>query len=249
MHDQAAFDLRCEWGPEGLRRLAPGSDAVVLVDALSFSTSVDVAVARGVEVVPCRWGDARAEALASERGAVLARPRGSGGPSLSPPSLAALPAGSRVVLPSPNGATLATLAPDGRTLAGCFRNASAVARAAARLGPRVSVIPAGERWEDSGTLRPALEDWLAAGAVLAALPGRRSPEAEAAVCAFHALRGDLHAWLLACASGEELVQAGYAEDVAWAAALDASRAAPLLRGGAFADAARGPTERADHPPR
>ncbi|HWH08063.1 MAG TPA: hypothetical protein VNX21_02620, partial [Candidatus Thermoplasmatota archaeon] len=95
MHDQAGFDLRCEWGPEGLRRLAPASDAIVLVDVLSFCTAVDVCVARGVEVHPLPLGDARAAARAEALGARLAGPRGQG-PSLSPPSLAGLPAGSRV---------------------------------------------------------------------------------------------------------------------------------------------------------
>ena len=100
----------------------------------------------------------------------------------------------------------------------------------------MGVVPAGERWGDEGTLRPALEDWLGAGAVLARLPGRRSPEAEAAALAFASMRPRLADVLLACASGDELARAGFAEDVAWAAALDASGAAPRLRGGAYGPA-------------
>ena len=42
--DQAEYDLRCEWGMQGLLALAPDSDAVVIVDVLSFSTAVDIAV-------------------------------------------------------------------------------------------------------------------------------------------------------------------------------------------------------------
>ena len=45
--DQAEYDLRCEWGPAGVARAWPLSDAVVIVDILSFSTAVDIAVSNG----------------------------------------------------------------------------------------------------------------------------------------------------------------------------------------------------------
>ena len=41
--DQSGFDVRCEWGENGVRRLAHGADAVIIVDALSFSTRVEIA--------------------------------------------------------------------------------------------------------------------------------------------------------------------------------------------------------------
>jgi glycine cleavage system H protein len=48
--DQDEFDVRCEWGLRGAERLAPTCDAVIVVDVLSFSTAVSVAVSRGAPV-------------------------------------------------------------------------------------------------------------------------------------------------------------------------------------------------------
>ena len=49
-YDQTGFDARFEWGIEGIRRLAPVSDVMVIVDVLSFSTAVDVALAAELDV-------------------------------------------------------------------------------------------------------------------------------------------------------------------------------------------------------
>jgi 2-phosphosulfolactate phosphatase len=117
-------------------------------------------------------------------------------------------------------------------LAGCLRNASAVARAAREAGEDgpVAVVAAGERRPD-GSLRPAVEDLLGAGAVLHALAGRPSPEARAAVAAFR--QRDLPGDLLACASGRELAALGRVAEVRLAAEHDVSRVVPVLRDGAF----------------
>jgi len=103
-------------------------------------------------------------------------------------------------------------------------------------------VAAGERWPD-GSLRPAVEDLWGAGAVLAALgPEGASPEAEAAMAAFDAVRTRLPESLAACASGRELVGAGFAEDVVVAAAHDVSAVIPALAGDAFVAAPKGPHE-------
>ena len=82
-----------EWGLEGALHYAPRVDAIVVVDVLSFSTSVAVAVDRGAEVWPHPGGPGARE-LATEIDGVLAgRRTQTDGPSLSPTSLLDLPAG------------------------------------------------------------------------------------------------------------------------------------------------------------
>src|SRR5262249_34586768 len=72
--DQQEFDIRCEWGAHGIAVLAPVSDVIIIIDVLSFSTSVDVAVAQGAMVFPYRWRDDTALAYATSVGATLADP-------------------------------------------------------------------------------------------------------------------------------------------------------------------------------
>jgi 2-phosphosulfolactate phosphatase len=233
--DQEQFDIRCEWGMGGVRQFA-AADVIIIVDVLSFSTSVNIAVGRGAIVFPYRWKDESAARYAAERSAELASPRNrvDGKYSLSPSSLIGAPAGLRLVLPSPNGSSLAfeAMAGGAAVLAGCLRNASAVAAWAQNAGRRITVIPAGERWPD-GSLRPAIEDLIGAGAILKQLRGRFSPEASAAVAAFAGFADCLRDRLALCASGRELVEKGFAGDVELAAELDASAVVPLLAKEAF----------------
>lgn len=256
---QSDFDLRCEWGLEGLRAILPGCEAIIIVDVLSFCTAVDVAVARGGIVYPAA-SSADGSMIAAREGGSLAGPRGVGGSggvdrsrgaggssgvggssgeeySLSPVSMRRVSPGERIVLPSPNGSRLSLETGDLPTFAGCLRNAEAVAAAAMRIARRIGVVAAGERWPD-GSLRPAIEDWLGAGAILSHLHGLASPEARAAVAAFRGSKDELPAAIRACASARELIDRGFAEDVEIAAAVQARAAAPRLRDGAFVNEAR-----------
>jgi 2-phosphosulfolactate phosphatase len=232
--NQAEFDVRCEWGAQGVEQLAPGSDAVVIVDVLSFCTSVDIAVGNGAWVYPYRGAREMAQAYADSVGAQLAdfNRQTQSGFSLAPSSLLKIGAGTRLVLPSPNGSTLTLATGDVPTFAACLRNANAVARALTHLGQRISVIPAGERWRD-GTLRPALEDLIGAGAIIQQLAGTRSPEAEMAVATYLRVAGDVRGALWQCGSGKELIGRGVAEDVELAAAFNVSQTVPRLIAGAY----------------
>ena len=252
--EQMGFEARFEWGIDGVRRLAPVSDVVVIVDVLSFSTCVDVAVSRGAAVLPYRWRDASAERFAHDKDALLAVSRGNATPehpySLSPASLETLPHGARIVLPSPNGATLALRAADSgaAVIAGCLRNARAVAAAARSLGQTVTVIAAGERWDgDDEPLRPAVEDMVGAGAILAAFcPKTPSPEAIAAIAVYAAAAAALQPFIAACSSGRELLQLGYSADVDTATQHDVSETVPILKDGAFLSSPPTPLHRPEN---
>lgn len=234
---QEAYDVRVDWGADGMVAIGPGADCVVICDILSFSTCVVAAVERGAEVYPVAWKDQRAELRAQELGAYLAGSRATSRFSLSPLTMAGLEQGDRIVLPSPNGATLSTMTGLTPAITACLRNATAAARVAQTMGRRVAVIAAGERWEGTDRLRFALEDWLGAGAIVAALGGKKSPEALAAEATFLAMKAGLSGVLHNAASGRELIDRQSAGDVAYAAALDASGVVPVLQGGCYVPAA------------
>ncbi len=259
-HRQLPFTVRLEWGHDGAATVAPGTDLAVVVDVLSFTTCVSVALDRGAEVVPYRWRDTGAEDFAAHHNALLAGPRDGGGLSLSPASLRTAQSLGRVVLPSPNGSELChQLAGEVHLVAAvCLRNAAATADWVAANLPAdavIAVIAAGERWPD-GSLRPAVEDAIGAGAFITALaaqwPARiaadnsrggpedgdfdwhgYSPEAVAAAAVFGAAEPSLREMLHGCSSGRELVGAGFAEDVDIAAELDGSDSVAILSDGIF----------------
>ncbi|MEU0729842.1 2-phosphosulfolactate phosphatase [Streptomyces sp. NPDC006140] len=241
---QQEYGVRFEWGPTGARQLAPDVACLVVVDVLSFTTSVTVAVEAGTQVFPYAWRDESASTFARNKTAALAvgrRAVTSASPwSLSPARLRQAPFTPRLVLPSPNGSAIAAAAGDSAVVAGCLRNATAVGRWLARRGygtveRPLAVIAAGERWPD-GSLRPAVEDLLGAGAIIDELTSRGvgplSPEAVAAQACFTRTL-DVADAVAACSSGLELVRSGFADDVLIATELDASAIVPVLTDGAF----------------
>jgi 2-phosphosulfolactate phosphatase len=138
------------------------------------------------------------------------------------------------VLPSPNGSRLSVVCNDVHILAGCLRNAAAVARAARRLAANgnIGVVPAGERWPD-GSLRPAIEDLLAAGAILSHIELPRSPEAQIARDVYRSAGHNVGDLIRASVSGRELADMGFAGDVEIALEENVSLKAPVLIDGAY----------------
>jgi 2-phosphosulfolactate phosphatase len=224
---QDRWDIRCEWSRHGIDTTA-GNAVAIIVDVLSFSTAVTIAVERGASVFPWAHDHACAVTFARQRDAIVAAKRSVDAPSLSPASLRSIERDTRLVLPSPNGSRLSIHAARiARAVAvACLRNAQAVATWAMQQGPPIAVIPAGEQWPD-GSVRFAIEDLLGAGAVIAAISGNKSPEALAAEAVFR--QTDVAEAIRAAASGRELIERGFADDVELAIARDVSTVVPVLR--------------------
>ncbi|MFC6706946.1 2-phosphosulfolactate phosphatase [Flexivirga alba] len=248
---QGDYAIRFDWGPNGAHQLR--ADVSVVVDVLSFSTAVTIAVERGMDVYPFPWNDLRAAEFAAAHDATLAvgrlestKPGSVVAPSLSPAGLLTCRFEPRIVLPSPNGSSIAAslLESGSRVAVGCLRNARAVAnwlRVHLDEGRSVAVIAAGERWVSDGSLRPALEDQLGAGAILSTLRSlgcgeSMSPESVCAATLFDAIENELTDTLQGCVGGRELIGNGFQADVAVAAELNSSAVVPMLADGAFRSA-------------
>jgi 2-phosphosulfolactate phosphatase len=235
---QDQYQVRLDWGIEGAAAIADDADVIVVVDVLSFTTSVEIAVALGADVLPCDPADA--SGLSARTGAPIAARRGAG-MSLAPASISAasLPPGGRVVLPSPNGSRISAALAEHPAIvvAASLRNRAAVAEwVRARQGERgervtVAIIAAGERRPD-GSTRFAVEDLLGAGAVVDALAAAGidhcSPEAAAASAAFTGLRNAIRHVVGASATGRELADAGHGADIDLATEVDISSIVPVL---------------------
>lgn len=229
-----------EWGRRGASLAAERGDVLVVVDVLSFSSAVVTAIQQGAVVYPC-FSDKEAAELALQIGAERAVHRAeapaTGRFSLSPPTFLQAEPGTRIALPSPNGATCCRI---GRSapalLVGSLLNAEAAARAAGALMQEhragLTVLACGERWQpasEDGDLRFALEDYLGAGAILSHFDLPLTPEARVCRSAFITAQSELPSLLAECLSGRELIERGYPQDVEHSARLNRYEAVPVLR--------------------
>ena len=106
--DQSPSRVRFEWGLSGAEALGRQGRIAVVVDVLTFTTTVSVAMDAGISVFPypLRTGAAdharrHAAALAVNRSDALA-----GRISLSPATVRGVSGPKRLVLPSPNGLSI-----------------------------------------------------------------------------------------------------------------------------------------------
>lgn len=236
--NQSEFNIKFEWGLPGIEQLAPVSDVIIIVDSLSYSACVDIAVSNGATIYPYKYKDDSAIEYAKLLGAELADgERSSSGYTLSPLSLKNIPSGTKLVLPSPNGSTLSLATGSIPTICGGLRNAKAVAEYAMSMGKNISVIPAGEKWQEQflsgGSIRFAIEDLIGAGAIISYLKGSSSPESKSALAVFESVKENLLEEIKKCSSGKELVERGFEEDVNLASELNVSDCVPVLIEGSY----------------
>jgi 2-phosphosulfolactate phosphatase len=245
-----SVEIHVEWGPVGARAAADRGDGVVIMDVVSFSTSASIVCEQGGTALVYSGAEldamgGRTQAAESLGATIVTKERRTDRISLSPASLTAVGADERVVLTSLNGAACLAAANSAPTvLIGSLRTCTATAAAMAaalddRTVRRWTVIACGEHWSSVGVdvagqpTRFAVEDWLGAGAIVAALRSVRAHTTASAEADAASRTVDVAtiAGVTACISGRELFAKGFTADVELAVQLDASGRAVRRDGG------------------
>ena len=71
-HQQTAHLLRFDWALQGADAIALDAEVAVVIDVLSFTTTLTVALDGGTTVLSYRWNDSNAANFARQHDAVLA---------------------------------------------------------------------------------------------------------------------------------------------------------------------------------
>ncbi|WP_100012034.1 2-phosphosulfolactate phosphatase [Lentibacillus sediminis] len=248
MFDQSPYACRVEWGRRGAREASERGDIVIIVDVLSFSSTVISALNYGAMIFPYPPhldGKKFAEQVNAEYTLGRAEAAKVGKPSLSPVSFNQEHANRKYVLSSRNGSFCTWIASKvPALLIGGLLNASSVASLANQLRSQVkaniTVVPCGEQWvgvnKNEDSLRPSIEDYLGAGAILSELKGDKSPEAEVCIGAFEYGRHKIGELVWESGSGRELRERGFEADVKHCSQLNVYQSVPKLHKDHFVDA-------------
>jgi 2-phosphosulfolactate phosphatase len=240
MFSQSPYICRVEWGKRGAREAAERGDIIIIVDVLSFSSTVITALRYGAILYPYPPhldGEEYAEKMGAEY--ILGRTEAAkiGKPTLSPVSFQPGHANKKYVLSSLNGAFCTWVASKvPALLIGSLLNASSAAAAANQLrwqtNANITVVPCGEQWSDveeyEERLRPSIEDYLGAGAILSNVKGEKSPEAEVCIGAYQSAKQKIKELIWDSGSGRELRARGFEEDVIHCSRLDVYQTVPIL---------------------
>ncbi|MEH7495624.1 2-phosphosulfolactate phosphatase [Neobacillus niacini] len=241
MFSQSPYACRMEWGRRGAREAAERGDIIIIVDILSFSSTVVSALYFNAVIYPYPpYVDGKEYAKKVNAEYILGRAEAAkaGNPTLSPVTFTEEHSNKKYVLSSLNGAFCTWIGSKAKALfVGSLLNAAAVASAANRLRLKtkanITVILCGEQWssgrEEEDTLRPAMEDYIGAGAILSYLEGEKSPEAEVCMGAFLQAKPKLDALIWDSGSGRELRERGFAADVEHCSRLNVYQSVPILK--------------------
>ncbi|MDD3730778.1 MAG: 2-phosphosulfolactate phosphatase [candidate division Zixibacteria bacterium] len=219
-----------DWGVKGVKYALKKKHLVIIVDVIRFSSAVVTAVASGFTVYPVPDLE-KGRRLADKTGAELAGKAGEARYSLSPLSYLenTRRGNKKVVLPSPNGATCATmLKNDNSGYIGCFLNAAGVARQAQKTaeetGRDITVVAAGEERavekdgfiyyiRDSPERVFAVEDYLGSGAIISYMNCDKDPDARLCERAYEAVKNIMTDLLFESYSGRWLLQNNARKDL------------------------------------
>ena len=239
--DQSPYQCRMDWGIRGVEEASNRGDIIIIVDVLSFSSAVINALHNGVIIYPFpRVGEINEFAkLVGGEVCILerARARELGLPSLSATSFNETHKGQKFILSSINGATCVKAATKSSTIiVGGLLNVFSVAEVANKIQKEnninITVIACGERWNslnnETRDLRPSIEDYLGAGAILELLNGTKSQEAKVCINAYKSSKQEIEELITDSSSGRELLNMGFPEDVRFSCQLNLFKDVPLL---------------------
>lgn len=243
--DHLPYVCNVEWGIRGAREAAERGDIIIIVDVLSFSSTVITALSHGAVIYPYP-PNLNGKLFAEQVGAefILGRAEAAkhGLPTLSPISFSQEHANKKYVLSSLNGAMCTWVASKvPALLIGSLLNGSSVSSIAnqlrLQLNTNITVVPCGEQWNDvresENSLRPCIEDYLGAGAILSNLNGTKSPESEVCIGAFQSAKQKINEIIWECESGRELRNRGYEKDVKHCSRWDVYQTVPILNNNHF----------------
>ena len=198
------FDIHCCWGFKLAEDILIQYDVCIIVDVLFFSTSIDLLLdtKENTQNIPVAHH--------------FIQP-------FSPEKLS---------IASPVGLPLQLNLHKKTVLAGCLRNARAVAKAAMQLGNTVLVIPVGDKLSDED-FKTCSEDFIAAGAIVSYLKGDRTAESNAALDIYNSSKGNIEEMVKLSSSARQMMMNGSLPEVELACQFNKSKNVPLLEEGAW----------------
>ncbi len=235
-----------DWGVFGVQQAVRRGDIIIVVDVLSFSTSVAIAVKNSAFIFPAK-SDEDAMNLKDQFRTEISVKRNEvpskGKFSLSPATYYEIEPETKITLLSPNGATCTRQIDNSRSVfCGALVNCSTVAEAAfneaVKQNNNITVVACGERLKGSDDIykiRMAVEDYLGAGAILSKIPLPKTAESIVCENAYGKLANHVPDLIWKCESGVELRAMNFGNDIHIATNLNSIPVAPIYKNGFYQD--------------